>query len=403
MIELRPCTADEVAAALRPIAVAFGNAEASAESVEEFGPLMEPQRMHAAFEDGAVVGHTGAFSYELTVPGGSAPAAGVTVVAVLPTHRRRGLLRQLMRAQLDDVRARGEPVAILWASEEHIYGRFGYGMASLQMGIAVEAARAGFRDPSRVDASVRLVGEEEALEVVPPIYDAVRAETPGMVSRSDDWWRLRRLSESSYRPEGFGSLFRAVLRIDGEDAGFALYRVKVDWSTGSVRGELEVAEAMATSLVATRELWRYLFSVDLISMVRAGRLPLDHPLVLLVAEPRRLQMKVGDALWCRLVDVGAALSSRGYAEDGALVLEVSDEFCPWNEGRWRLEGGRAERTDDEPELRLDVADLGSVYLGGFTWSQLARAGLAEELAPGAVARADAIFRSDRAPWCPEIF
>jgi predicted acetyltransferase len=112
---------------------------------------------------------------------------------------------------------------------------------------------------------------------------------------------------------------------------------------------------------------------------------------------------MGDGLWVRLVDVGAALSGRGYAEDGRVTFDVRDSFCPWNEGRWKLEDGRAAKTDEEPDIRLDVTGLGSVFLGGFTFAELFRACRVEELKPGAIAWADAMFRTDIAPWCPEIF
>jgi predicted acetyltransferase len=155
---------------------------------------------------------------------------------------------------------------------------------------------------------------------------------------------------------------------------------------------------------ATAGIWRYLLDVDWLEHVQASLLPVDHSLFFLLAEPRRMGFRVGDAVWLRLVDVGAALSGRSYAEDATLVFELRDSFCPWNDGRWKLQGGAAERTTALAELALDVADLASVYLGGFTWAQLAAGGLVEELADGALERADALFRRlGPAPWCPEIF
>ena len=133
-------------------------------------------------------------------------------------------------------------------------------------------------------------------------------------------------------------------------------------------------------------------------------LPVDHPLLLLVAEPRRLRWSVRDALWVRLVDVGAALAARAYAATDPVVLEVVDEFCPWNHGRWRVSAAAVERTSAAADLSADVTALGSVYLGGFSWMQLARSLRVTELQPGGLARADALFtRHDPAPWCPEIF
>ncbi|MGH3006553.1 MAG: sterol carrier protein domain-containing protein [Gaiellaceae bacterium] len=143
--------------------------------------------------------------------------------------------------------------------------------------------------------------------------------------------------------------------------------------------------------------------VDLIHTVVAELLPVDHPLQLLLVDARRMRFRVLDGLWLRLVDVGAALSSRSYATEDTLVFEIRDTFCPWNDGRWKLQAGGAERTTAPAELALDVGDLASVYLGGFTFADLFRAGLVEELVAGALVRADAVFRTDGAPWCPEIF
>jgi predicted acetyltransferase len=394
-VEIRP--AGDMTAFLRPVAVGFGN-EPVEELAGRFAQLMDHERAVSAFEDGQIVGSAGAFTYELTVPGGHVPAAGVTFVGVLPSHRRRGILTELMRVQLDDVRLRGEPVAILWASEERIYGRYGYGLAALGLSVELATARVGFRDDPGRSGRVRIVGEDEAFPLCRDVYERVRAETPGMVSRSDAWWTARRLYDTEFRPAGFGPLFRAVW----EQEAYALYRVKVDFSRGYPAGELDVLEAVGASLEATREIWRYLFSVDLIETVKSSRLPVDHPLLLMLAEPRRLHIRVGDTLWVRPVDVGAALEARARA-DGSVVLELTDAFLPDNAGRWRVGGGGVGRTDDDAELALDVADLGSVYLGGFGFGELVRAGRARELEPGAAERADRVFAFDRKPWCPEIF
>jgi predicted acetyltransferase len=170
-------------------------------------------------------------------------------------------------------------------------------------------------------------------------------------------------------------------------------------------GTLTIVEAVGATPLATRLVWRFLLDLDLMERIEASLLPVDHPLLLLLAEPRRLRVQVTDAVWVRLVDVEAALSARGYAGGGAITLEVEDAFCPWNAGRFRLDGGsgRAARTDAPAELRLGVAALGSVYLGGFSFQRLVDAGRIEERAPGAALRADALFRAERAPWCPEIF
>jgi predicted acetyltransferase len=358
--------------------------------------------VHAAWDDGVAVGGAGAFSFKLTVPGGRLPAAGVTVVGVLPTHRRRGILTALMRAQLDDIRARGEPMAYLFASEATIYGRFGYGIASLQGALEVRRDHAAFASPFEPVGRTRLVSVEQGLELFPPIYEQVARETPGMFARTHEWWEARVLADPEWRRGGGGELTRVVLDVDGRPEAYALYRLHPSFAYGSSTGKTEVIEALAVSPAATRQMWRYLLDVDWMERVEAELLPVDHPLLLLLAEPRRSRFTVGDALWVRVVDVETALAGRSYEDGDPVVLEVQDAFCPWNEGRYRV-GATVERTDAEPDLRLDVSSVASVCLGGFTFAQLARALRLEELRDGAVTRADRLFRTDRAPWCPEIF
>jgi predicted acetyltransferase len=194
-----------------------------------------------------------------------------------------------------------------------------------------------------------------------------------------------------------------LLEHDGVPVAYALYRMNQSFVDGSTTGKVIVREAVGATDAATREIWRFLLDIDWVAHIEASLLPVDHPLLLLLAEPRRARFRLGDGLWMRLVDVGASLSARTYSGDGGVTLEIEDALIPENSGRWHVEGGTAKRTDGDPDLRLDVAALGSAYLGGITFGQLARAGRVEELAAGALGRADALFRAERAPWCPEIF
>ncbi len=401
--DVAPCSnLAEFSDAVFAIGQYFGM-EPTEERMERFSRNLPFERMHAAREDGMTVGGAGAFPFEMTIPGGVVPTAGVTVVGTFPTHRRRGVLRSLMRAQLDDVHKRGEPVAALWASEETIYGRFGYGMASLNGSVTVPREGSAFAQPLEPAGRVRLVEAAEALELFPQVWDAVRRAIPGMLGRSRDWWEHRILFDSPENRQGGGPKRLALLETDGRAEGYAIYRHKFAFREGEPDSELAVVEAVALDGRPTAEIWRFLLDVDWMVRTTAGLLPVDHQLWQLLATPRRMKMRLGDGLWVRLVDVGAALSARAYAADGAVVFDVRDAFCPWNEGRWKLEGGTAERTDADADLACDVTALGATYLGGFTWAELVRGGRAEELTDGAAARADAIFGTWRAPWCPEIF
>ena len=396
--------AEEYLAALRGIGHYFGGGWSS-EDAERFQRQLPLDRLHAVFDGTSVVAGAGAFPFELTVPGAQLPCAGVTVVGVLPTHRRHGILGRMMRAQLADIRERGEPIAALWASEETIYGRYGYGLAAQDVMIRASRGNAALQPelPGRT-GTTRLVGHEEALRVFPRIYDRVRRDQPGFVSRSKAWWELRKFDDRPERRRGAGELNRVLLEIGGKPVGYATYRIKVEWDDATNKSQVHVIEAIGDSPVAVRELWRYLLSIDWVAEIHCEALPADHPLFLLVQRPNSLSWKVFDGLWLRLVDVGAALSARSTAGGGRVTFEVTaDPIFPDNVGTWTVDDGGARRSTRRPDVRLGVQALACAYLGGFTFAELARAGRVEEVARGGIARADAVYRVDRKPWCPEIF
>lgn len=367
----------------------------------------EADRAIGAYDGERIVGTAGILGFELTVPGGMLPAAGVTIVGVQPTHRRRGILRRMMRLQLDAIHARGEPLAILWASEGSIYQRFGYGLAALRAGINIERDRSVYRLPHVAAGTMRFVDVDEGTRLFPAIYERERAIRPGFFDRSPEFWEAEFFPDPEHWRRGASAAFHIVHETGGEPDGYARYRIRDEWETAGSKSALIVVELMATNPSARLDLWRYLFDVDLMARIEAWNLAVDDPLQLVVAEPRRLRMDIGDALWLRVVDVPAALAGRRYRSDGRLVLEVADEFCPWNDGRWSLQvaGGipGAEPGTSAADVACDVTDLGAAYLGAFSFAQLAEAGRVRELEPGGVARADGLFRTDRAPWCPRVF
>ena len=399
-VEIRTPAEAEVEQVIAAANTAFGEAVHPADA-ERMRSIMPLDRILGAFDGGRPVGCSAALRFDLTIPGGAVPTAGVTWVGVVPSHRRRGVLREFMRRQLEQFHAEGEPLAALWASEAPIYRRFGYGLASVNAMLDAEVARFAYRDDAGPAGSIRLVDVDEARELFPPLYDGVRVMRAGYLSRSPELWAAK-LADPEHRREGAGPKFNAVLELDGRPEGFARYRIAGNWERWTPQGQLQVIEVQAATGEALRELWRFLFSVDLIVSVRADRFDPSSSLFLQVVEPRRLHVGLVDGLWLRLVDVAEALRLRSYAVDGSLVLDVVDELCEWNRGRFRA-GARAGATDERAELRLSVADLGSLYLGGFGARELRAAGRLEELVPGAVDRADALFRTPDPPFCPEEF
>jgi predicted acetyltransferase len=313
-------------------------------------------------------------------------------------------LRELMLRQLADVHERGEQLAILYASESAIYGRFGYGIAVPATELDAERDAFALRDDPGPRGSVRLVSADQAAELFPPIYERVRLERSGFLSRSDEWWRQGRLADPEHWRRGAGPKFFALLEQDGEPTGYAIYRVAPKWAEGTPKGEVRIMEAVATSPDATAELWRFLFSIDLVARVKSGATDPAWPLFLMVADPRRLHLSVSDGLWLRLVDVEAALRARRFEAPEPVVLEVADETLPRNAGRFAVgAGAEAGRTDAEADVAVHVSDLASAYLGAFTFERLAAAGRARELRPGGLARATALFTTPIPPFCPEGF
>ncbi len=402
-IEVAACESPEdVLLALAPVFHYFGSTPAAQDGTR-FLPFIEPSRAFAARENGAAVGGCGSFPFELTVPGGTVRAAGLSVVGVMPTHRRRGVLRGMMRAQLDDVHRRGEPVGILWASEDTIYGQFGYGAASFCGDIEVAKSATAFAQPFEPRGEFRILSETDALTPLAEAYERIRLQQPGMILRSTEWWRNRRLADPEHRRQGAGELNRVLLSLDGKPAGYALYRITQKFESGSTTGYVQVIEAMGATPEATRELWRFLFSIDWVASVKAMLLPVDHPLFFLLARPREMNYHMHDGLWVRLVDLPAALAARQLGEGAPVVIEVTDKFCEWNAGNWKIGPKGAERTTADAELACDITALGSVYLGGFSFARLVQAGRVTERREGAAARADLLFPTEKAPWCPEIF
>lgn len=402
-ITARACTtAEEMRLAAGAISHYFGSRPDEAWS-DRWLTFFGLERMHAAFDGASIVGGAGAFTLALTVPGGVVPAAGISVVGVLPTHRRRGALTAMMRAQLDDVRRRGEPIACLWASEGTIYERFGYGLSVNAMDVVIPRERSAFRGAPSPSGSARVVTTEEALAILPGIYDRVRVRTPGMLTRTPAWWKNRRMLDAPERRGGGGVLEHVVVEIDGKPEAYALYRMHFRLEHDSPAGKVHVLEAIGTTPDAVRAVLRVLLDIDWTASIHLPVMPVDHPLRLMLEEPRRASFRLYDTLWVRLVDVAAALSARSYASDDAVVLDVRDAFCESNAGRHQVSRKGVTRTDANADLSLDVSDLGAAYLGGFSFTELAAAGRVTEHRPGALARADSLFRTDRPPFNPEMF
>ncbi|MFE1802074.1 MULTISPECIES: GNAT family N-acetyltransferase [unclassified Streptomyces] len=408
--DLRALTPADWDAWYGKLELAFGGVAESAEERALWSDLTEHDRSLGVWDGDECVGTAGAFSFRLTVPGGaSVPTAGVTMVSVASTHRRRGVLTSMMRRQLDDVRSWGEPLAALTASEPAIYGRFGYGIATQQLRAEIDTDRVRLSVPDGTDdVRLRLVkpdaeGVPEACEAVYAQHVAVR---PGMLARRPGWERLALLDPESDR-KGSSPLQCVLAQRGDEVVGYARYFNKPDWDAAGPKGTIEVRDLEALDPAAYAALWQHLFGIDLTSKVKLWNRPLDDAWQHLVSDTRRCDLAPRDSMHVRLVEVGAALEARTYQAPVDVVFEVEDAFCPWNEGRWRLsgdaKGASCARTTDTADLALSVRDLGAAYLGGVSLASLAAAGRVRELRRGALAEASLGFASVVAPWLPHGF
>jgi predicted acetyltransferase len=398
---------EDWAAFLETDSIAFGMTVPD-EIIEPEREIFEEGRSIAAFDGSTPVGIATAYSLDLTVPGAVLPAAGISWVGVLPTHRRRGVLRALMTHQLHEIRERGrEPLAILWASEPPIYGRFGYGLASRAYAMDVARSPRALRADAPTDPTLRLrLVPADDWTLTAEVYATVAAAHPGMLGRDERWWRKALRDPPSLR-EGRSALRCVVAEDDSGVRGYARYATKQDWSPGQPKGIVHVREVVALDAPARAQLYRFLFDQDLMGTVDLWNVAVDDPLLYWLENLRATTPRLLDSLYVRLVDVPAALRARTYATPIDVVLEVTDPICSWNEGRWHLlaSGDRVscEATDRAADLSMAVTELGAVYLGGIPLTELVTAGRVAEHTAGAATRAGIAFQSNPAPWCPVIF
>lgn len=405
--DIRAITDDQVPEFRARFEEAFGRdvSDKDDDGDTRFKALLPLGRTRAAFAGGQIIGTAACYELGLTVPGGTVPMAGTTMVSVRSTHRRRGILSAMMLDHLDDARMRGEPVAGLWASESSIYGRYGYGAATERHSVELDTSSVRFADSSAT-GTAKLIEADEAAAVFPPIYEAVVQSRPGMLARDEADWKWTTFYDPAHWREGLSSKRFVVHTGPSADDGYAIYRQKDKWQGFIPEGSVRVAQLIAASPGAHQGLWSFLTSIDLFPQVSAWNQPVDDELSLRIQDPRRVKRYVWDALWLRILDVSAALEARAYAADGAIRLGITDKRFPDNDATYEVVSSDGEsrcvKVDGPAEVTMNVDSLGSLYLGGGQIGPLARAHRVHGPAE-AIQRAGRFFGWRPAPWCPFVF
>lgn len=387
--------------------------EASKEEIDSFRGLVDLERTQGAFDDGRCVATFRSFAQELTMVGGARVRSdAISSVTVSPTHRRRGLLGRMMDADLRAAKDRGETVASLVASEYPIYGRYGFGPATWATEWRVDTHRArldpryaGPGDGGRVD----LVDTSEVRAIGPAFHERFRAGRPGATDRDRNWWRRNtgevRISSIHPWTEPFHAAYRAA---DGEVEGLVTYTCSDNnWDGKRPRCTASVSRLLAVTPAAERALWHFVCSIDWIAHVESGLRAPDDLLPLLLGDPRAARvLRHADYLWLRPLDIPRLLQARTYPISASLVLDVRDE-AGLAGGRFLLQaapdGASCAPTTRSADLTLDVAELGTLCLGDESPLRLHALGRVAEERAGALATADALLRTPRRPWCPDMF
>ena len=370
---------------------------------DEAGTL--PDWTTCAWVDGKLASIMGAFPFTVRLNGAPVKMAGVTQVGTLPGYRRQGLLRKTMTQAFADMREREQPLAILWASMGAIYQRFGYGIASDGVSYHFDPRMAAFQEPMEVQGQVEVLTPEEGYPIAKMLY--IEAATPRNlhIHRASALWQV-----GTFRgPKEKGPVRVAVYRnADGQARGYMVYQVSGQrFDTPGPDQVMDVRDFVYLDLEAYRALWEYIRKHDLVRRVDMTAAP-DDPATDLLLEPRALATTVKDAIWMRVIDAEKALAARPYGDRGELTIEIAaDDMCAWNRGRWLLEtdgpSAAVRRVDREPDVVVSLNALASLLAGSRSATHLSRVGRMMGRDQEALKRADRLFRTEYAPFCPNGF
>jgi len=410
-IDIRPIDPTETSAWFASLMTAFLERSDPDAIAAEVLPLWDYRRVRAAFDDTTIVGTIRSWGTQLTVPGGAQlPGSAVAGVTVRPTHRRRGILSALMADELAGARERGDVVALLHASEYPIYGRFGFGPATQATTWTVETSKARIPGAARLGAVRLAAATTESRDTLRGIFEAWRRRQAGEIWRREFSWD----DDLGLRTTSWGTRWNGFVAFHhdrvGEPDGYVRYHVDEKWEHRQPRNVLVVDELHTLGDEAYSDLWRFILEVDLVVTVRAEhRSPAERlPWFLLNARAAQ-SSDTGEDLWLAILDMPRALAARSYERSGSLVVETVGDARTDAESRTRVhldansDGATCTTTHRSADLTLDVAALSAAYLGGARLRDAVLAKGVDEHRPGALAEADALFRTAELPWCSTGF
>jgi predicted acetyltransferase len=363
------------------------------EQIDKARAIHDITRFELALDGKELVAIVGAFSLQVTVPGsGRLPMGGLTWVSTSATHRRQGLLTELMARSLADVDRRGEPVAMLGASEAGIYERYGFGVATLLRATSIDRRLTQVRPEFRPKpGSVRFIDGDKALSHVSEVWSRFHRTRAGEVDRSEALHRFLFDSRATER-DGFSPAFYLAHR-----DGYAVYRILMQWNNGKPAHNLDLIELVATNPDAHVALWHTVLGVDLVGPITSRQVPIDDPLPYLLTNPRALETTtLNDGVWVNVRDVKACFGERTYGTTDRIVIEADGD-------RWAIDGGpdgaTCKAVKSRPDIVMDHTSLGALLLGGVWPSTLAAGRRLEPRSDEALRRGDAFFVTSPAPHC----
>ena len=404
-VDIRHITPNEKEEYLKIVYTVFGM-KPSEDYLERRNHTMELDRCLAAFVDGKIVGANGVYSFTLSVPGGIVKAGGIIDVVVYPTHRRQGLMSKLMKKQLNEILDKNEPIAILYSAESGTYGRFGFGLATFQENWEIKRHDSKFRKTLNNYNSVEnieMVSHQEISNLLPKIYELAWKQRPGMIKREISRWNRLKLEMERKDIPGIPSY--ALFKKDGKYEGYVNYRLNLNSTTTD--GSLLINEIISTTDEAHLNLVNYCMSIDGVKKITSKSRPLDDPIPWILEEPRKLSRYVEDQLHLRIVDVPSALVARKYNVDGQITILVTDNILESNNAKFSLENSsniaKCKKTNLPHDLKIDIRELGSIYLGETSWLNLCKSKLIEINSLEKLHLADQMFYSIPSPWCADYF